>query len=134
MSVEPLWSVEAMAQAMRAERAGALPAGATGISIDSRSIAPGEAFFAIAGENTGKRTRGLGARNAFMQFSRERVRFLQNAASFRIFVLRRVLVADNHHEFHAGGVIGRLLSGEDVFRPPQQLVDGERLARRRGIG
>ena len=51
MSVEPLWSVEAMAQAMRAERAGALPAGATGISIDSRSIAPGEAFFAIAGEN-----------------------------------------------------------------------------------
>ena len=51
MSVEPLWSVEAMAQAMRAERGGALPAGATGISIDSRSIAPGEAFFAIAGEN-----------------------------------------------------------------------------------
>ena len=51
MSVEPLWSVEAMAQAMRAERAGALPAVATGISIDSRSIAPGEAFFAIAGEN-----------------------------------------------------------------------------------
>ena len=51
MSVEPLWSVGAMAQAMDATRAGPLPAGATGISIDSRSIAPGEAFFAIAGEN-----------------------------------------------------------------------------------
>jgi UDP-N-acetylmuramoyl-tripeptide--D-alanyl-D-alanine ligase len=51
MSVEPLWSVEAMAQAMCAERAGVLPAVATGISIDSRSIAPGEAFFAIAGDN-----------------------------------------------------------------------------------
>ncbi|HEY6254447.1 MAG TPA: UDP-N-acetylmuramoylalanyl-D-glutamyl-2,6-diaminopimelate--D-alanyl-D-alanine ligase [Xanthobacteraceae bacterium] len=51
MSQEPLWSVEAMAQAMRAEQAGALPAGVSGISIDSRSIAPGEAFFAIAGDN-----------------------------------------------------------------------------------
>jgi UDP-N-acetylmuramoyl-tripeptide--D-alanyl-D-alanine ligase len=51
MSDQPLWSVEAMAQAIGAERAGPLPAGATGISIDSRSIAPGEAFFAIAGEN-----------------------------------------------------------------------------------
>ena len=51
MSEQPLWSVEAMAEAMGAERAGPLPAGATGISIDSRSIAPGEAFFAIAGEN-----------------------------------------------------------------------------------
>jgi UDP-N-acetylmuramoyl-tripeptide--D-alanyl-D-alanine ligase len=46
-----LWSVEAMAQAMRAERAGPLPAATTGISIDSRSIAAGEAFFAIAGDN-----------------------------------------------------------------------------------
>jgi UDP-N-acetylmuramoyl-tripeptide--D-alanyl-D-alanine ligase len=51
MSVEPLWSVEAMAPAMHAARAGALPAAAAGISIDSRSIAPGEAFFAIAGEH-----------------------------------------------------------------------------------
>ena len=46
-----LWSVEAMAQAMQAERAGPLPAAIAGISIDSRSIAPGEAFFAIAGDN-----------------------------------------------------------------------------------
>src|ERR1700730_6046740 len=51
MSVEPLWSVEAMAQAMRAERAGPLPAAVGAISIDTRSIAPGDAFFAIAGEH-----------------------------------------------------------------------------------
>jgi UDP-N-acetylmuramoyl-tripeptide--D-alanyl-D-alanine ligase len=51
MSVEPLWGVEAMALAMGAAPGGPLPADATGISIDSRSIAPGEAFFAIAGEN-----------------------------------------------------------------------------------
>ena len=51
MSVEPLWSVEAMAQAMGATRAGALPAAVTGISIDSRNLAGGEAFFAISGEN-----------------------------------------------------------------------------------
>jgi UDP-N-acetylmuramoyl-tripeptide--D-alanyl-D-alanine ligase len=51
MSDRPLWSVEAMAQAMAATPAGPLPPGISGISIDSRSIVPGEAFFAIAGDN-----------------------------------------------------------------------------------
>jgi UDP-N-acetylmuramoyl-tripeptide--D-alanyl-D-alanine ligase len=51
MNDQPLWSVEAMTQAMGAERAGALPAAVLGISIDTRSIVPGEAFFAIAGEH-----------------------------------------------------------------------------------
>jgi UDP-N-acetylmuramoyl-tripeptide--D-alanyl-D-alanine ligase len=51
MSDRPLWSVEAMTQAMRAEPVGSLPATITGISIDSRTIGPGEAFFAIAGEH-----------------------------------------------------------------------------------
>jgi UDP-N-acetylmuramoyl-tripeptide--D-alanyl-D-alanine ligase len=51
MSNQPLWSVEAMTQAMAAERAGALPAAVLGISIDTRTIVPGEAFFAIAGEH-----------------------------------------------------------------------------------
>src|SRR5882672_4810251 len=46
----PLWTVDAMVAAMRAERAGALPDAIGGISIDSRSIAPGEAFFAIKGD------------------------------------------------------------------------------------
>ena len=49
MSV-PLWTVDAMTAAMRAEGAGALPETVGGISIDSRSIAPGEAFFAIKGD------------------------------------------------------------------------------------
>ncbi len=47
---QPLWSVDAMALAMRAARSGALPDGVKGISIDSRSIAPGEAYFAIKGD------------------------------------------------------------------------------------
>jgi UDP-N-acetylmuramoyl-tripeptide--D-alanyl-D-alanine ligase len=51
MKTEPLWTVAAMAQAMRAQSAGALPADISGISIDSRSIAPGDAFFAITGDN-----------------------------------------------------------------------------------
>jgi UDP-N-acetylmuramoyl-tripeptide--D-alanyl-D-alanine ligase len=51
MSDQPLWSVEAMTRAMGAAPAGPPPAGVGGISIDSRTIAPGEAFFAIAGEN-----------------------------------------------------------------------------------
>jgi UDP-N-acetylmuramoyl-tripeptide--D-alanyl-D-alanine ligase len=46
-----LWTIDAMAAAMRADRCGRLPAGVSGISIDTRTIAPGEAFFAIQGEN-----------------------------------------------------------------------------------
>src|SRR3954465_13568849 len=45
-----LWTVEAMAQAMGAERRGALPEPLAGISIDTRSISSGEAFFAIKGD------------------------------------------------------------------------------------
>jgi len=39
-----------MAAAMRAEKSGALPADISGVSIDSRSIGKGEAFFAIQGD------------------------------------------------------------------------------------
>ena len=50
MSAMPLWTSGAMAQAMRAQIAGALPEAITGLSIDSRTIAPGEAYFAIKGD------------------------------------------------------------------------------------
>ncbi|WP_438274309.1 UDP-N-acetylmuramoylalanyl-D-glutamyl-2,6-diaminopimelate--D-alanyl-D-alanine ligase [Nitrobacter sp.] len=50
MSTQPLWTLDAMAAAMRAERRGALPAVVTGVSIDSRTIAPDEAYFAIKGD------------------------------------------------------------------------------------
>ena len=46
-----LWTLDAMAAAMRADRSGALPDQVSGISIDSRTLAKGEAFFAIQGEN-----------------------------------------------------------------------------------
>ena len=48
---EPLWTLDAMAAAMRADRTGALPRDVAGLSIDTRTIQPGEAFFAIQGEN-----------------------------------------------------------------------------------
>jgi UDP-N-acetylmuramoyl-tripeptide--D-alanyl-D-alanine ligase len=51
MSDRPLWTVDAMADVMTAQRVGALPAAVRGLSIDSRTIAPGEAFFAIRGDN-----------------------------------------------------------------------------------
>jgi UDP-N-acetylmuramoyl-tripeptide--D-alanyl-D-alanine ligase len=51
MSDRALWTVEAMVAAMRAQRAGNLPASVTGLSIDTRTIRGGEAFFAIKGEN-----------------------------------------------------------------------------------
>ena len=47
MSAGPLWTVEAMAKAMGAKPQGALPAAVPGLSIDTRTIAPGEAFFAL---------------------------------------------------------------------------------------
>ena len=47
MSTGPLWTVEAMAKAMGAKPQGALPAAVPGLSIDTRTIAPGEAFFAL---------------------------------------------------------------------------------------
>src|SRR5256886_14575639 len=50
MSVPQLWTSQAMIEAMRASRRGTLPDGVTGLSIDSRTIAPGEAYFAIKGD------------------------------------------------------------------------------------
>ncbi len=50
MSAAPLWTSRAMAEAMRASINGALPDAVPGLSIDSRTIAPGEAYFAIKGE------------------------------------------------------------------------------------
>src|SRR4051794_29256562 len=46
----PLWTSSDMAAAMRATAGGALPEAITGLSIDSRTIAPGEAYFAIKGD------------------------------------------------------------------------------------
>jgi UDP-N-acetylmuramoyl-tripeptide--D-alanyl-D-alanine ligase len=51
MSASALWTIDAMASAMGAERQGPLLASVSGLSIDSRSIAPGEAFFAIHGDH-----------------------------------------------------------------------------------
>ena len=50
MSAAPLWTSSAMAAAMRASINGALPEAVSGLSIDSRTIAPGEAYFAIKGD------------------------------------------------------------------------------------
>jgi UDP-N-acetylmuramoyl-tripeptide--D-alanyl-D-alanine ligase len=46
-----LWTLDTMAAAMDAGRAGALPREVPGLSIDTRTLQPGEAFFAIQGEN-----------------------------------------------------------------------------------
>ena len=53
MSARPLWTVDEMAAAMGAERQGPLPSAISGISIDSRTVAPGEAFFALADRRDG---------------------------------------------------------------------------------
>ncbi len=45
-----LWRCDEMLAAMQATPVGALPAAITGISIDSRSVHPGEAYFAIKGD------------------------------------------------------------------------------------
>ena len=50
MSAAPLWTSAAMAEAMRAQASGVLPETVSGLSIDSRTVAPGEAYFAIKGD------------------------------------------------------------------------------------
>jgi len=45
-----LWTSAAMAEAMRAAVQGVLPEAISGLSIDSRTLAPGEAYFAIKGD------------------------------------------------------------------------------------
>ncbi len=51
MTAPALWTVDAMASAMRAQRQGKLPESIVGLSIDSRNLQPGEAFFAIRGDH-----------------------------------------------------------------------------------
>jgi UDP-N-acetylmuramoyl-tripeptide--D-alanyl-D-alanine ligase len=46
----PLWTSAAMTEAMHAATRGRLPSGVTGLSIDSRTLRPGEAYFAIKGD------------------------------------------------------------------------------------
>lgn len=46
-----LWTCEALVAAMDGRPVGRMPEGVTGISIDTRTLRPGEAFFAIKGEN-----------------------------------------------------------------------------------
>jgi UDP-N-acetylmuramoyl-tripeptide--D-alanyl-D-alanine ligase len=53
MSAPALWTVDAMAAAMDARPHGPLPAAVSGLSIDSRSVGRGEAFFAIADRRDG---------------------------------------------------------------------------------
>jgi UDP-N-acetylmuramoyl-tripeptide--D-alanyl-D-alanine ligase len=48
--MKPLWTSAAMAEAMHAAQRGALPKDITGISIDSRTLTQGEAYFAIKGD------------------------------------------------------------------------------------
>ncbi|MBM3528885.1 MAG: UDP-N-acetylmuramoylalanyl-D-glutamyl-2,6-diaminopimelate--D-alanyl-D-alanine ligase [Alphaproteobacteria bacterium] len=45
-----LWTVDAMARAMGAAKHGALPQAVPGLSIDTRTVKPWEAFFAIKGD------------------------------------------------------------------------------------
>ena len=51
MTAPALWTIDAMANAMGAARQGQLPASISVLSIDSRSVGPGEAFFAIRGDH-----------------------------------------------------------------------------------
>lgn len=53
MTERPLWTLAAMAAAMKGRIAGAPSETVTGISIDSRSLQPGDAFFALSDARDG---------------------------------------------------------------------------------
>ena len=48
--MEQLWSSDELLTAMNGRPVGELPSGVTGISIDSRDVPKGAAFFAIKGD------------------------------------------------------------------------------------
>lgn len=50
MTTEPLWAGARLIEAMGARSEGPVPAAVTGASIDTRTLEPGDAFFAITGE------------------------------------------------------------------------------------
>ncbi|PZR84148.1 MAG: UDP-N-acetylmuramoylalanyl-D-glutamyl-2,6-diaminopimelate--D-alanyl-D-alanine ligase [Stutzerimonas stutzeri] len=50
MTTEPLWTGARLIEAMGARSPGPVPAAVTGASIDTRTLEPGDAFFAITGE------------------------------------------------------------------------------------
>lgn len=50
MTIEPLWTGARLIEAMGARSQGPVPAAVTGASIDTRTLEPGDAFFAITGE------------------------------------------------------------------------------------
>jgi len=50
MGETPLWTLADMAAAMQADASGRLPPAVDGLSIDTRTIRPGDAFFAIRGD------------------------------------------------------------------------------------
>src|SRR5579871_888116 len=47
---EPVWRLPALLAATKGRLIGGAPEAITGVSIDSRTVAPGEAFFAIKGD------------------------------------------------------------------------------------
>ncbi len=49
---EPLWSGLGLVAPLRARASGGLPSGVTGISIDTRTLEPGDLFFAITGDTS----------------------------------------------------------------------------------
>jgi len=53
MTTEPLWTGARLIGAMGARSQGPVPAAVTGASIDTRTLEPGDAFFAIKGERNG---------------------------------------------------------------------------------
>ncbi|CAN7287028.1 UDP-N-acetylmuramoylalanyl-D-glutamyl-2,6-diaminopimelate--D-alanyl-D-alanine ligase [Bosea sp. LjRoot237] len=53
MTTEPLWTGARLIEAMGARSQGPVPAAVTGASIDTRTLEPGDTFFAIKGERDG---------------------------------------------------------------------------------
>lgn len=91
----PLWTGEAFAHALGGARAGILPDDITGISIDSRTLQRGDAFFAIRGERfDGHDFAPLAARNgaAVLVVSARHAKALKNSGAALV-IVDDVLVA-----------------------------------------
>jgi UDP-N-acetylmuramoyl-tripeptide--D-alanyl-D-alanine ligase len=100
---EMLWKADALAAGLGGTFAGPAPAGVTGLSIDTRTLQPGDLFFALAGENRDG--------HAFVP------------AAFQAGAAAAVVSQDRAAEFAA---LGPVVAVDDVLRAMERLGQAAR--------
>ena len=92
------------------------------------------AYSPVAGDGVAVGGSGFGADFRFGQVARKRIGLAEQVASFGVFLLFLVLLADRDQEFHSIVVGFSGLLVDQAFGVRKKLAHGKRLAARRGVG